>query len=188
MNNIMKKYRNILVASFIAAASVMAVSCLKDEEFYQDEQGVSTSRGTIVLPYNLPTYDVELYYRDNHWYRHLLSLEATNPATLPDAIGSDHPTAGGGIYTERMDTISSTNYIYDHTLKIHYDNVPEGAHSVILHCPYVVNKGGNKNYYDYRLHISVPIINLDTTIINEFEEDGGGYDYHFDFTVPNYKD
>ena len=133
----MKKYRNILVAFFIAAASVMAVSCLKDEETYQDERGANATHGTIVLPYHLPTYDVELYYRDNYSHSHNLYLSATNPATLPDAIGDVHPTAGGGIYTERMDTIDGNTF--DHTLTIHYDNVPKGAHSVILYCPYVVS-------------------------------------------------
>ena len=185
---IMKKYRNILVASFIAAASVMAVSCLKDEESYQDESGANASRGTIVLPYNLtdPTYDVELYYRDDWDRSHILTLEATNPATLPNSIGSAHPTAGGGIYTEKLDTINLANYEFDHTLKIHYDTVPEGNHSILLHCPMVVNKGAKMNP-TYRLHISVPIIKLDTIISERFEEFGNGYDYSFNFTVPSYK-
>ena len=94
----MKKYRNILVTAFIAAASIMAVSCLKDEEYYQDEQGVSTAHGTIVLPYTLtdPSLDILLTYRDNTSYWHILSIEETNPAAQP-YIGVDHPTEGGGI-------------------------------------------------------------------------------------------
>ncbi|MBR4803768.1 MAG: hypothetical protein IK032_03940 [Bacteroidales bacterium] len=182
----MKKYRNIFIALFVAATSVLAVSCLKDEETYKNERGNNASRGTIVLPYTLtdPTYDVVLSYRDNYNWSHLLTLNATNPATLPNTIGSSHPTAGGGVYTEKMDTIDSRTF--DHTLTIHYDNVPVGAHSIILHCPFVVNKG-NKSYHDYYLHIRVPVIKLDTIITHQFEEAGAGYDYTFDFTVPDYK-
>ena len=187
MNIIMKKYRNILVASFIAVASVMAVSCLKDEENYQDESGANASRGTIVLPYHLPSYDVVLNYTDSYPYSSpLLTLDAENSATKPNTIGHDHPTAGGGIYTEIVDTVDLSNRVYHHTLTIHYDNVPVGDHAVILYCPLVINKG-NKSYHDYYLDIKVPIINLDTTISNQFEEYGAGYDYRFEFTVPDKK-
>lgn len=188
----MKKYRNIFIALFVSAASVMAVSCLKDEETYQNEAGENATHGTFVLPYLLtdPSYDVVLSYRDNYPYKSpLLTLEGENESTRPYRINAYRSTdAGGGIYTERVDTVdlSPNQRLFDHTLTIHYDTVPVGAHSLILHCPMVINKGA-KSYHDYSLSVRVPVINLDTTIINQFEEYGGGYDYTFDFTVPNYK-
>jgi len=185
----MKKYRNIFIALFVAATSVLAVSCLKDEETYQNARGENATHGTIVLPYTLtdPTYDVTLTYRDNYGYLSpLLTLEAENPSTRPYTIGEAHPTAGGGIFTEKLDTIDLSNRLFDHTLTIHYDKVPVGAHSIILHCPLVINKG-NKSYHDYYLYVRVPLINLDTMITNQFEEYGSGYDYTFDFTVPDYE-